>query len=709
MVLDKETKISLTIVAAVMLAQAILLAPEAATSRLRDNDSVGHYTLTRQMVSAIEHGDNFLDFWSPEVALGVPMVRRYQPLAHLMTAAAYFGLGKTVSLETVFSWARFLLLILLPATCYAAMRMMGFAPLAGAAAALLMPLIAGPDGDLAMELRTWMHYGEFPQLLATHLLLLTMAVSFQAIRGGKRVALAGTLLGLTFLAHFMYGWMGALTACVIALAPDGGSTRRARIARTMAAGTVALALSAFLLAPLYIDRNLISRPCCEPPAKFDSYGAAGVLKRLFDGETMDSTRLPVLSLLSLAGLVLLGWRYRKTKKLEAPEKFILIAGAFWLLVYFGRPNWGPALLLIGATRDLHLHRVIALVQILLLMTAGIALSAFWREAARRGLAIAAAIVTALLLAPMVLERAEFVKLHFDRSEQTAQAMTQEGPALEQAIALAHQRGGRVYAGFLNAWGGNFTVGATDVASFLVRSLTPAVSHAYNNSVLTADVMGRFDDMNPAHYGVFNVQTVILPAAPREPAPLRQVAEFGRFHVTEGPGAGYVGLVDVPAAAAMNRDNFYSFNDAWLHSDWVAKKQYVWMDFTGGAPKELRRLSAGPPFPAAPAASVDGGAVSNEHQTGQVYEADLNVSTACYALFRMTYHYCWKAYVDGASKDTTMVSPGYPAVAVAPGRHHIVWRYEPGNWKLSVAAVGVLIAGLAMVGETAAARKRTGGK
>ena len=53
---------------------------------------------------------------------------------------------------------------------------------------------------------------------------------------------------------------------------------------------------------------------------------------------------------------------------------------------------------------------------------------------------------------------------------------------------------------------------------------------------------------------------------------------------------------------------------------------------------------------------------------------------------MTWHSNWSAYVDGARQPVVMLSPGFSGVALAPGRHHIEFRYEPGPWKPLLRAI-----------------------
>ena len=104
---SRENLLAWAVLLAVVLASAIALWPELSISRVDLNDNVFHFTLIERMAQALEHGENPLDTWSPEWTLGYPVLRTYQPLAHLLVIGAWLVLGKSVSLMTVFVWARF--------------------------------------------------------------------------------------------------------------------------------------------------------------------------------------------------------------------------------------------------------------------------------------------------------------------------------------------------------------------------------------------------------------------------------------------------------------------------------------------------------------------------------------------------------------------------------------------------------------------------
>src|SRR4029077_9672100 len=121
-----EKWFSVTIVALVLVVQATVLAPELRTAHVQNNDYINHITLTEQMVHEVERGGNPLDFWSPEISMGVPMARTYQPLAHLLAVACYFALGKSVAVVTVLDCVNFACILLLPLSFYACMRLLEF-------------------------------------------------------------------------------------------------------------------------------------------------------------------------------------------------------------------------------------------------------------------------------------------------------------------------------------------------------------------------------------------------------------------------------------------------------------------------------------------------------------------------------------------------------------------------------------------------------
>jgi hypothetical protein len=589
---------------------------------------------------------------------------------------------------------------LLPVSFFAAAGMLELPPLTRAAAALLAPLISTVGGGLfGLEYRSylWVGFGMFPQSVAAHLLLLSLGFGWQALRRGRHLTLTGALLGLTCLAHFIYGYIGAVTLCLLALLPDREVARRPRILRTLRIGAVAFVLSAFQLLPLVQDAGFLNHSRFEPPAKWDSYGAGYILSWLFTGRLFDFLRIPVLTLLIFGGVGLLIRRYRRQRRLSPIQTFTLAGAAFWLLVYFGRSTWGPLLYLVGVTPDLHLHRVIAGFQIFAVLLAAMALHALWRSLGSRSIVLAA-VVTLALLTPMVYERAVLFRDNVLGGQPNLTAIQAEQPAIDAVIASAKQHGGRAYAGMVSTWGKQFTAGVLPFFTFFSTRHVPAVSFMYSNLTLPSDIMMRFDETNPEHFRLFNVRTVVLPAGPAAPDFIKLRTQAGRFRVFDAPGAGYFDVVDVAAAVPTTRDSFFDINEHWMYSQWVPRRQHLWLELLGPAPAGMPRVPPGVPLPAPPQHGQDAGIVRAEKENAGVFEADLSANRAAYAFFRMTWHPNWKAYLDGKPAATAMLSPGFIGIPMEPGAHHLMLRYEGAWWRLWMAAAGALLVVLAGVWE-----------
>jgi len=705
---------SLLALAAVLAFNAAALSSELTLTRMDKNDNVDHQAMVEGMVREIEHGGNPVD-WFTESPFGYPAIRDYQPLAHSLVALIYFSLAKTVPLLAVFVWVKYLAVVLLPLSFFAAARWLELPPAAAAAAALLCPLIATNYlYGLDYGSYVWLGYGLFPQAVAANLLVLTVGLAFRAIRRGRLLTLTGGLLGLTFLSHFIYGYMGAVTICLAALLPDGESSRLERIKRTGYVGAIAFALAAFQLVALAQDGRLINPTHLEGAWKTDSFGAGAVLKALFTGEVLDYGRLPVLSLLGLGGVVVIACRYRNAQRaskagkpgaakgaggISPADRFILSGTLLWILVLFGRSTWGPLLLLLGVPPDMHLHRVVGGVHLFLMLLAATALAAMWRVLTERWHVAAAAAATALLIFPMAQERMHFLGASAAARQQYLAAIADHQPGLDTLIAALKQRGGWVYAGLSKNWGAIFKISDVPFYAFLTASGVQQTSYSYHSLELPADIMARFDELDPAQYRLFDVRSVVGPAAMAHAAPafLMPRLTAGRFQVFDAPGAGYFDVVDVAAAVSADRHSFYDINDRWLHSGLVAQREHLLLDFAGDAPPALPPVLPAAPLPQLGRETAPG-EVRSERRAGDEFQADLEAARPSYALLRMTWHQNWMAYLDGKLQKTYMLSPGFIGVPITEGRHQLVFRYEPGKWRLALAVAGFLMVTVLLAAE-----------
>lgn len=694
-----EGRIAWLVLLGVLAMNAAILWPELSISRVDLNDNVFHFTLIEGMARAVEHGGNPLDFWSPEWTLGYPVLRTYQPLAHLLVVGAWLAAGKKIALMTVFVWARFLSVALLPVSFFVVARLLGMRPIAAAAAALLSPLVA-TNFLYGVEYGsfTWAGSGLYPQAVATHFLLLSVGLGFRSLRQGRHLTLSGAVLGLTFLAHFIYGYIGALSLCVLAVMPDQGVARWLRIRRLLWVGVTAGALAAFQLAPLAVDRT-INRSRWEFAWKWDSFGPGQALRWLFTGELLDYGRLPALTLLAFGGAGWFFWRRYKHHEADPAHAFVLLAAGFWIALFCGRALWGPLLTMLAVSPDMQLHRVIGGAQIFLVLLAATGLTALGGELGRRRRFGTAALLIVVLLYPMVKERWENLRNDAAWGRRNLLSYETAQASIDATLSQVKERGGRVFPGLAATWGAQFKVGDVPFYAFLSTAQAPAVSFLYHSMALTSDVMVRFDQSSPYYYRLFNIQTVVAPAegGPEIPPFLTPIERIGRFNLFAAPGGGYFDLVDVPAAVSASRNDFYDVNARWLASSWPAMRHHLLLDWRGDAPRSLPRVNPDDPLPLempAPRA----GRVASERNDHEAYEAEFHAARDCYVLFKMTWHANWRAELDGKPVAAVMLSPGFPSVPVSRGDHRIRFRYVPEWWRAAGPLAGIMVVLLLAVGE-----------
>jgi hypothetical protein len=691
MELARERRLALLVLFATVLSIAAGLWPELSITHNDRNDNISHFTLIRGMVEAIEQGRNPLDFWSPETGFGYPEIRVYPPLAHSIVAAFYFALGKTVPLMTVFACIRFLSLLLLPVCFFAAARMLGFPYLTATMAGIIAPLIAAVHMyGLEWNSYLWGGFGLFPQAVAANFWVLTIGFGFRAIRRGEHLVLTGVLLACCALSELVYGYMGGLTLCLMALMPDTEAPRPVRLLRLFWVGTTSFLISLFQLLPALLDRGIMNRSVFELSWKWDSFGAPQVLAWLAKGELLDFGRLPILSALALAGAAASVWQARQARRQDTATTFLLFGTLLWILIFFGRPFWGPALWVVGVIPDMPLHRIVSAVQTFLIFLAATGMAWLYREGARRYGRLIPLLAAALLLIPAATERAEYVDSSNTAGVQNLNTLARKQNELEAVFSAVRERGGRTYSGPISGWGKVFNVGAVPMFMLFAKNQIPTVSYLAHSLALPGDLVVDFDESRPAHYRLFDVQSLVAPVTYKKSIPklLAERLDVGDFVVYDAPGGGYFDVVDAPVAAHASKDTFHSVNKEWMLSAWPDHKAHLVLDRFGDPPRGLPGVGPGGSLPALAFPPNDPGAVIQERQNGDIFEAEVNVTRNSYVLFKMTWHPNWKVLIDGKPVQSLMLSPGFLGAAVTSGRHRIWCRYVPGNWKVSVAFAGL---------------------
>ncbi|MCI0636175.1 MAG: hypothetical protein L0206_20010 [Actinobacteria bacterium] len=305
---------------------------------------------------------------------------------------------------------------------------------------------------------------------------------------------------------------------------------RARLGRAALIGTGALLIISWVVVPALQDAAWVNQSDFwhgVQPRFFDSYGAPKVLTWLFTGQIFDADRIPVITVFVLIGAAVCIARFRSDERARA----LLGVMGLSLILYSGRPTFGPLIGLLPGSDSLFLHRYIIGVQLAGILLAGVGLAwagnalaaAVRRRTPNAVSALATTAVVVLLcslLAPAWAERAAHAHLGGIWLREQRAFTAVEGPAFQTLIEEAEANGpGRIYSGLLTDWGRRTRLGHVPLYLALLGYDADAIGFLLHTTSLSTDFESGFDESDPAHYELLGVRYLILPSGrePRVPA------------------------------------------------------------------------------------------------------------------------------------------------------------------------------------------------
>lgn len=716
-----------------LVAAACLFNALAYQSELRDpapdvNDDVFHFGLVQRMNDAWGAGGDPLDTWVGDWGQGFPVLRYYQHLPHLAVVLGYRLLGGAVPLHTVFDGVTLLLLALLPLSFYAGSRWLGARPMTAACVALVVPLL-GADASqrhfLGFQAGSflWSGGGLFTQLAAMALFPLALGAASRAALDGRRYAPAVALLAATWLSHLLLGYVACLLGLVILLRPEARGRRPGVALRLGLVYAGVAVVAAYLLLPTLLESRWLARSMWEPAEYWDSYGAGRVLVALATGGLLDGARPPVLTLLAGAGALLAAralWRGRDGDE-AGFAAFALGSFVLGLLLYFGRPTWGPLLGLLPFSGSLPWHRLICAVQFGGVLLAGFALSRLaqlfaWLPARRRAPAAVAAALAVLAPAVVstVLRAQHNAAWRQEAGAADAAARASLEPAFADFRALDLTKPGRGYGGASWDWGSGFELGGSHVYHRWSGQGLPAISYMYHTMGLSSDLEPFFDASRRDHFELFNVRYLLAPDPARLPpfaAPRLATPQLVSALVDTEGYFGVAGSAAYHEYRAGQADGLRELNRAFIAGRWHEARRFVrigWREDDAPAPGESR-IEADGDFDLDPGAGRDWraprGTVLASGGRGDRYHARVRLDDPGYILFRMSFHPNWQATLGGRPARVEMLAPGYMAVAATPGEHTIEMSYRSPAWTRALRWAGLALLALVALADWRRGRAR----
>jgi len=669
---------------------AFSLAPEIRIDQVPLNDLVFHRAASERLGGSLLSGEPLLDPWVSEWALGYPLWTSYQPLPHLL-GALILWLGRPFAgPPAIFAGLLYLLVVTFPISVYLGARLLGLSPQASGLASLLV-FASSSTGDparygLGYGSVIWGGSGLYTQIVALHLLALTMGVVARALDTRARRSWASILLGLTSLAHVIFGYVAVVSSAIFALI--GPRSRRAdRIIRFATMLVPALCLLAWFLIPLFFAQPVINHSRWEEMQKWDSYGAPFILGELFSWRLLDFGRPPVFTILIGLGVIGALLSYQ-----EALSRRLLALAGLWLALFFGRKTWGHLLVLVGIPADFHLSRLQAAFELSAALLTGYGLARLIARITDRNryLGTIGAIAVGFGLLLIGVDRFHYLQQNTTRGLENLAAYQRQRADLEFALrdvgAILGERPGRVSAGPAASWGGEFKIGWTPVYAFLTREHIDEVSFAYHSMSKTTDLMILRDANSFAQDVAFGIRAVIAPANRIMPSHLRLRSVHGNFVVYESSPEGYFGLVDVGGYYTGPESTNYEPSSAWLGSALLNYDIVISLDPRASLGKAVGRWQALPP--PEPYHLTPRGHILSETKIGETYLAQVQMERPSYVLVKITWNPKLRATVDGEPAMLIHVTPGFGAVAVPSGKHDVAVRYQPGMLRPLVLLLGV---------------------
>jgi hypothetical protein len=716
------------------------LFPETTSGGIPPNDTLFHLRLIDSAVDAISHGKDITDPWLGTTSLGFPVFHHYQHLPHVLVALTHIITFKVFPLIDMIRWTTYLLLSLFPLSMYWSLRRFSFDPLTCAMGGLLASLIG-------IDLQVWSHemwwpawggfdyanytfagYGLYTQLWGMVLLPLALAFGYQTIRTGQGYFWTTVLLSATLMSHLLTGYMAFLTLGALTFVPDSKTSHINSFLleiwihwkRLIVLFILVLSVTIYFTVPFILDHEYFGVTAANTnPTSLNSFGHQVVLEALVKGNLFDSDRFPSFTILVFAGVASCIF-YRNKARYQIPLVIFLL----WLLLFFGRPTWGPVIGLLPLSQDIHMHRFIEGVHLGGILLSATALAIPWRWAvSRSNLAylVGALILTLLILSPVYIERQSYLSLNAREKQENQQALKAEQNDIDSIIeTLNGLPAGRVYAGLAvaseNRWGHGYRIGSIPVAQILGESgidMFYATLHQYS---LVSTVLSSFDQNRLEQYELFNIKYVVVPEEARMPSFMQPIEKFGRHQLYQVPTTGYFDLVGSHLTFAGNKAAYFSAAQSWLESGLLEGKRHPQISING-SPSFLNHVGLpstiilDTPLPSdSSLESLDDlssyisqistgpsrGSIISEDQGINSYSATVDVERESMMMLKVSYHPNWRVTVDGSEADTLMLMPGFIGVQLGPGEHNVFMEYKSRGLRkalLSCGLVTLLLIGL----------------
>ena len=667
------------------------------------DDSSVHNQMVRVATARLQAGHLPLTSWFPYLGLGSPQFLHYQSLGAMLTGA----LGILTGADTAFRLTLYLLLALWPLSVYASARLLGLDRVPSLAAAAVSPLLMSAVGvGYEPKAYVWIGYGVWAQLWASWTLPLAWGFTWRAMADRRAVLWAVAFVALTVCFHFETGYLALIPIVLFALVAPGAW--RVKAARAVAVAAGSLLATAWVTIPLITQgRWAAVDEALSGTGLVNGYGARQVLRWIVNGQFLDASRLPVVTVLAALGLAWALWHLRS----NATARAVLVVFAMSLVLSFGRTTFGGLTSILPGSTDIFMRRFMMGAQLAGLYLAGMGVASLGRAAVaaarrwaphtvtrgRRGrgplvLGLLGAAGVFGLLAPAWTQIDAFAASNAGAVANQRAADADQGRQLDRLIAYVQANGdGRVYAGMPSNWGSSFRVGAVPVFKYLESKDVDEVGYTLRTASLMTQPEYYFDETVAGDYPLFGIRYLILPVVRQPPVPASPALVAGPYRLWVLPHRGYLRVVETVGTLRADRRDVGPASYDYLGSPLPGAGRYLTVAF-GSVP------AAPPTEPGgrggAGTSAVTAGGITSERDelpAGRV-TATVRATRRAVVALSASYDPGWTAFVDGRATPTQILAPAIVGVAVDAGVHHVVLQYKGYGSYGVLLAVLVITAG-----------------
>jgi len=444
----------------------------------------------------------------------------------------------------------------------------------------------------------------------------------------------------------------------------------------------------------------------EPRWKYAGQGISWVWETLINGELFDRNRFPALTVLCIVGLcaALFQWSLSPHRREARGLRWLLPASFLLMLsLLMGWEVWGSLLRDTPVLRSLHLHRFIVGAHLFGIFLVDIGAGALIRIVSlRTPLAVLSTYLVVVLLRPAFLERMTmYGNAHAWRGN--AGVWQESEPEFEKALKFIETLPrGWVYSGAKQTWQdrilqANYIAPHYFVLAHGFNSLGGMLYHAFS---LAGDTMFEFSPTRPALYELFGVGSVISPRDWVGPSILSKHGDFGPVSVwTRTPNRLLVGERSFFLCGDLK--NAGGFMQRWTASESVERRQFGQI-LAGGCDayptlSPLRNFTGQPPIKlgsgSEPGTQPAGFVTSEEPWLPWSIKGVVSMQRPGIVIGGTGFHPSWSARVNGNEAKPIWVTPGFLAVELPSGTHHVEFEYKGSRLKvfLFIMALATLLA------------------